>query len=1299
MAETIKFALTKEENIFELSPMLWNISTSPFLRVNVSFMTTSRTGRILTILARSPDDVLRNVFVGTIQVQDEHLGLRIIDAKERPLVQYESKDTISIDGTDNEMTFLWNLTSNAFTIDGATGTVNVNSVLDFEVLQVHLSIGDYGTSEALYSEGSITIDGLDDMEDTISDGNGTFEDSSYMDKLTKLLQASNISAAEIMDKIKNIEEKTNKRLRQLCTAHEKSQCVNAENCKRNSDKATFNCICKYGYGGTYCQFSLFPRTCHEAIDMNNKTAGVMEIDLDGAGVMPATFVNCTEKGETIVETNVPKDVVIRSAEDKGSKYFPVMYSLFSYQQLELLKDISSHCVQEVSYSCSGAPLRFDKNATWFESVGYDFQIRSLGSEGRYFGCDCSKANLCKTCYCDNITLNSKDTGRFLNEKAGISKIYSKTIHPTYGQGLFNLGPLVCSGHRGHSSTFSFTFTSKNAYVEIGYRENVRYLQLEFRTAMYNIEKLISGYDDRHGNFTISLQNGHKVKFEYYKGTKSATNVSMVLEAPLKLNDLKWHRVVVEVVKEEVRLAVDEYNEYQLAKDFIALSMAVYVGGYKGSGIVGCVRNVMINQQLEAPGFETGGVKYGCVNSCENTTCPEQMKCVEDFVNSSGHCECKDSLTQYGERCEFDINVDSEISFHDANSAFLQYVNDELPSNPLTSNLVLSFRTDQRKALLLYAHDQFDNFIQIHLQSEYRLVLTISNESEVKSCEVMASYSNDFSKMRWIQLSVKQRPDSIIFEADGSICEIKGQHILSQRPILNFTGDTENMIYLPHSPVPIIAVHRYLTLFIGGVPRMTNSKERRFRGVRRAYYDSQLPSLMGCVRGVAFPDKNKGKNQLNTKIGGFKKENSELIQMGCSNACDLIKCQNGGFCAIEWHQTLRSSLTKVGCNCGRTSFLGQDCSRDYGLRFDGQTSLGYDVSKGMGNIKDDSLEQRISFAFNTKNARKLRAEQRLMTFSFMKDRLFQITLCKNGSLLFGYRSDGSVATTISGNFSDGTRHFIQLHFDTFRPVEILVDGQVTELEIDSDLNELEEVWMGSATPEELEKATRATTQKFEGCVSNLLLTFYGENTVSLTPTKDYLDWTLNDKDDFYLHPEGVRAITPAQCGEFEKPGKLPVEQIHIQLPVWDAPFEPIYFNTTVTIVPHTTIKYDWLIIAVAVLFIFFATALILGVSYLFFVARAPKKGQKGIKNCSHNFMSTTDQRKSQTPLLSESPTTLADHDLASDTYSDISDRLRLESPNPRPLSTFRSLNSNDLIQQSSLPIIGEAAEEISYADGE
>lgn len=67
----------------------------------------------------------------------------------------------------------------------------------------------------------------------------------------------------------------------------------------------------------------------------------------------------------------------------------------------------------------------------------------------------------------------------------------------------------------------------------------------------------------------------------------------------------------------------------------------------------------------------------------------------------------------------DVNKNSDVSFHDG-AGYLKYLDEQLPGNPLNSGIVFSFRTDQKDALLVYAHDQYDNIIQVKVQMNQNL---------------------------------------------------------------------------------------------------------------------------------------------------------------------------------------------------------------------------------------------------------------------------------------------------------------------------------------------------------------------------------------------------------------------------------------------------------------------------------------------------------------------------------------------------------------------------------------------------
>jgi len=96
-----------------------------------------------------------------------------------------------------------------------------------------------------------------------------------------------------------------------CSAQEKSHCANARMCIHRDNASDFECLCRRGYAGRFCQFcqshfnvqfianlsALFPRSCADALsfhedaeESNVPETGVWQLDIDGSGPLPATHV-------------------------------------------------------------------------------------------------------------------------------------------------------------------------------------------------------------------------------------------------------------------------------------------------------------------------------------------------------------------------------------------------------------------------------------------------------------------------------------------------------------------------------------------------------------------------------------------------------------------------------------------------------------------------------------------------------------------------------------------------------------------------------------------------------------------------------------------------------------------------------------------------------------------------------------------------------------------------------------------------------------------------------------------------
>ncbi|KAK6024245.1 hypothetical protein OSTOST_09949, partial [Ostertagia ostertagi] len=147
---------------------------------------------------------------------------------------------------------------------------------------------------------------------------------------------------------------------------------------------------------------------------------------------------------------------------------------------------------------------------------------------------------------------------------------------------------------------------------------------------------------------------------------------------------KWHLLVLEIANDEIRLSVDGFNT------FTAINETEIPNG---------------KLQLNDDERYGGDVYLYCDDRCHENFCQNAAECIEDFARDSAICRCRYPNVYSGRNCEIDINQNSSVSFH---GGFLKY---ELPQNALLDQTILSFRTDQSQALILFVHDHNNNFLQ------------------------------------------------------------------------------------------------------------------------------------------------------------------------------------------------------------------------------------------------------------------------------------------------------------------------------------------------------------------------------------------------------------------------------------------------------------------------------------------------------------------------------------------------------------------------------------------------------------
>ncbi|XP_003374432.1 conserved hypothetical protein [Trichinella spiralis] len=161
-----------------------------------------------------------------------------------------------------------------------------------------------------------------------------------------------------------------------------------------------------------------------------------------------------------------------------------------------------------------------------------------------------------------------------------------------------------------------------------------------------------------------------------------------------------------------------------------------------------------------------------------------------------------------------INEQSDVSFQRKDNGFITYR--DLQQNPLVEQIVLSFRTDQESGLLLYAHDQFYNFIQLHLWESNRLSLTVNSDREVKQCTAI--------------------------------------------------GKTSKTVIPPRPPVPPNNISNYTLTYVGGLPSQAFYNGRK---KRQAVYATKLENYLGCMRGLRI-----GSDDVDLKKAGERTTDSQ-----------------------------------------------------------------------------------------------------------------------------------------------------------------------------------------------------------------------------------------------------------------------------------------------------------------------------------------------------------------------------------------------------------------------------------------
>jgi len=824
-------------------------------------------------------------------------------------------------------------------------------------------------------------------------------------------------------------------------------CQNNGSCKLN-ELGEPECDCsRTGYTGKTCHFSIYKQSCQDLFLSGQRKSSHYLIDLDRNGPLRPIRVRCNmDEGngnvETLLSHNLPAEYLVRRSATQDMLLditylaFHHMYSadgfynhddsnqLSRHEQDSVLRSLisqSSYCRQYFRYECRSAPLELG-NKTWMEApFPKNHRISSLNGINRGM-CTCATTE--KRCLDPNRSCNcdagqpfwSEDSYELIGrDDVGLTRIVilkqdldderilfdkQQPLSNQKSQSRFTLGDLKCYGTKQHESQHEITFKTSDAYIEVpGWRRGD--ISFSFRTAsdppaiiLYQLAT-----SRNHGYFRMTLISDTRLMFEFIVNRKPR---KLSLTSAHKLNNGEWQQVFIESDPTNLRLIVNDdsvmvdldTNDYLGTFEgplFIGGAPSKYLVGdvSKRNGFTGCFRGLTIDGRLVdlksylSPSMPT--VTSACRPSCVKNLCQNGGRCIEYW--GSYECECSNPIAHSGSNCEINLNTNS-ITFVTEEAYYVQVTNNSLLySSFMMKNMLLNIRTYQETALILYASDHLNNFIQLHKNGS-SLVLTFNSNATIITAQVpivgefdsIASIPNQVANvMPTLETNINLSPSNLTqaiasntngsqsspnkqsFALNSSVYSLKDKSIrisntsgsgqpiqvkierhrsrtsfyvnnnliVIEKPMLFLTNYTQNPwsnpeLELVRPPRPKMGSKSYFQIFLANVDE---------------YFSSRLPGFTGCIQGLSIDNQLFDFNRAHL-TGELKGE----YRIGCKMRCDSLPCKNQGTCIENWKED------KIQCKCESTSYVGSLCDEDVAAVFNGQTSYFlYNLTKKFSSI--------------------------------------------------------------------------------------------------------------------------------------------------------------------------------------------------------------------------------------------------------------------------------------------------------------------------------------------------------------
>ncbi|XP_076463197.1 axotactin-like isoform X3 [Babylonia areolata] len=903
-----------------------------------------------------------------------------------------------------------------------------------------------------------------------------------------------------------------------------------------SDWAGVQCQClDRSYEGKACHFPRYPRSCDAYYQAGHVQSGVYLVDVDGAGPQTPSYVECAMGsqrdghlyGATIVEHNFALNTPVRAPGLSDTRYH-LDYREMSRIQLMTLARTSATCEQFFKYTCRHSPILLSKK-TWFKSASG--QVVDYLGPGRSGYCTCPEAGdgTCagKGCFCDvDEGEVRQDEGYSHNrEQLPIMEMtfLQHSSSPYSSSANMTLGPFTCWGSDKQHLDNLITMTTGESHVTLDTWTRGD-LGFHFKTHLSRALLLMqTSGDPVFGNmFTVKIVSEHSVEFHL---RLNGTVIRETLRTPRAVNQGDWHLILVEHDPHNVRLTVDTTRKLlalgEPSASEAALGGAVdfngvlYLGGlpagvaseYREStpGFSGCMRAFVYNGEevelsLLVDDSASGGVSMGCMSSCWPNPCQYGGVCREEWGEYT--CRCQDPWAHQGHNCEHNLNVDAVTFSGDSPGSYLLYDLTREPQGSLDQTIVFSFRTFQRDALLLYAHDQFSNFLQLELRRGDTLVLTYNSFRTIVSGAITASAPVNDGQWQQVVAQEYYNLTKLIFADQAAVLGHKRLklHTYFVDPFKDSAHKETVFVARPmEQPAP------FVRLYVGGV------------GGQEA---TAVPLLKGCVRGMRI-----GNLHVNLSQGVQAKGNSSDVTAACDTGCQEDTCLNNGFCSELWRHA------NFTCDCSDTDFSGLRCENEASVLLDGGSVLEHTFTLPVAAQR--SVTEQVLLNFRTSGSRPTSEEGEPLDMALIyvksteyENYIFARLDTKGSIMIETNQGVGIYRIKLSGDFANGELHELVYKREGTN-MYLTLDG-VKEASIvypDYDLEKIDTIIIGGLTMDDAHMFPN--TANFSGCISNTVFIPEANLDLKIRSLKDF----TQGKPEVTVH--GPQVVS---CSEADLTGK-------------------------------------------------------------------------------------------------------------------------------------------------------------------